>query len=52
MSTTFIMPNGEAIPVPQDVVAQGNAAQQSFYDLQAQRIALETAPAEPAGSDA
>lgn len=52
MSTNFTLPNGEVVPVPQDVVAQGNAAQQSFYDLQVARLAAETEPAEPAGSDA
>jgi len=45
MSVTFIMPNGERVPVPMDVVAQGNKAQQSFYDLQLERIEMDDAPA-------
>lgn len=60
MSVFHTMPNGEVIPVPPEVVAQGSAAQQAFYDLQLQRIATEApvatseaaAPAAPAGSNA
>ena len=50
MSVQYKMPNGEIVPVPQDVVAQGNAAQQAFYDLQLARLGIEAAsmPAEPA----
>jgi len=41
MAVQFIMPNGEVVPVPEDVSAQGNEAQQSFYDLQLQRLEVE-----------
>ncbi len=51
MSVVHIMPNGDVVPVPADVVSQGNAAQQAFYDLQLERIKVESAPA-TAGSDA
>ena len=40
-----IMPNGEIVPVPMDVVSQGRAAEQAFYDLQLSRLAAEAAPA-------
>ncbi len=43
MSTTFIMPNGEEVPVPPDVVSQGLRAEQAFYDAQLARIAVEDA---------
>lgn len=38
-----VMPNGELVPVPEDVVAQGNPAQQAFYDNQLARLAVEAA---------
>jgi len=47
MSVQFVLPNGEVVPVPQDVVSQGNAAQQGFYDLQLERLQAEQ-PAVPA----
>lgn len=51
MSVIHILPNGDVVPVPQDVVSQGNAAQQAFYDLQLERIKAESvlpeAPAAP-----
>lgn len=39
----FILPNGENVDVPKDVVGaeDGAAAVQGFYDGQAQRVALE-----------
>lgn len=49
MSVIHILPNGEAVPVPQDVVAQGNEALQAFYDLQCERLKVEAAPAQPVG---
>lgn len=57
----FVLPDGDVIPVPADVVSQGNAAQQAFYDSQIARQAVEapaagdssSTPAAPAGgSDA
>lgn len=48
MSVVYIMPNGEEVPVPMDVVSQGHAAEQAFYDNQMARIAAEAEPvAEP-----
>lgn len=47
MSVHHIMPNGEDVPVPADVVSQGNAAEQAFYDLQLARIEAEQAYAAP-----
>lgn len=41
MAVRYIMPNGEVVPVPQDVVSQGPAAEQSFYDNQMARLAAE-----------
>lgn len=51
MSVQYVMPNGEVVPVPPDVLSQGNAAQQAFYDNQVARIAAEKAEtaAPPAG---
>ena len=37
----YKMPNGEIVPVPQDVVSQGGAAEQGFYDGQSERVAGE-----------
>lgn len=45
MSVIHILPNGEAVPVPQDVVAQGNEALQAFYDLQVKRLEMEAVDA-------
>ena len=44
MSVQYIMPNGEIVPLPMDVLSQSHAAQQAFYDNQLARIAAE-APA-------
>lgn len=41
MSVQYRMPNGELVPVPIEIVAEGNAALQSFYDNQSKRIADE-----------
>lgn len=43
MSVVHIMPNGEAVPVPMDVVSQGHAAEQAFYDAQLARVEMEQA---------
>ena len=43
MSVQYVMPNGEIVPVPQDVVSQGPAAEQAFYDNQLARLAAEVA---------
>jgi hypothetical protein len=48
---TYIMPNGERVPVPQDVVSQGPAAEQAFYDGQLARLAAEAADAAPVLTD-
>jgi hypothetical protein len=40
---TFILPNGEQVPVPADVVGTGAAAEQGFYDGQIARLAAEAA---------
>ncbi len=47
MSVQWIMPNGEVVPVPQDVVSQSREAEQAFYDLQLVRIEAELADAAP-----
>lgn len=52
MAQNYILPNGETVPVPREISAQGLAAEQAFYDLQVERLKVESAPAEPAGSDA
>ena len=52
MAQNYVLPNGEVVPVPREVSSQGPAAEQSFYDLQVERLKVETAPVEPAGSDA
>jgi len=41
MATTFILPNGEHVPVPADVVSKGHEAEQGFYDGQIARLAAE-----------
>ena len=41
MGVQHVMPNGDVVPVPQDVVAQGRAAEQAFYDAQLARVKLE-----------
>lgn len=47
MCVQYQMPNGEIVPVPMDVVAQGREAEQAFYDNQLARIAAEVVDAEP-----
>jgi hypothetical protein len=41
MSVQWVMPNGEVVPVPRDVVSQGKAAEQAFYDAQLARLEAE-----------
>lgn len=41
MGVTWTMPNGEEIPVPQDILSQDLPAQQAFYDLHIERIKRE-----------
>jgi len=52
MAQNYVLPNGEVVPVPREISSQGLAAEQSFYDLQIERLKVESAPASPAGSDA
>lgn len=44
MSVIHILPNGEAVPVPVEIVAEGRAAEQSFYDNQVKRLEAEAQP--------
>lgn len=37
----FRFPNGDLVPVPDEVHAKGDVAVQGFYDGQAQRVAVE-----------
>lgn len=43
MSVVHVLSNGELVPVPVEVVAEGRAAEQSFYDNQELRLKAEAA---------
>lgn len=43
MSVVHVLSNGEQVPVPVEVVAEGRAAEQSFYDNQELRLKAEAA---------
>lgn len=50
MSVNHTLPNGEIVPVPQDIVAKSRVAEQGFYDGQVARIIAEgfvPAPVDP-----
>lgn len=41
MSVCHVMPNGEVVPVPQEIVSKGRVAEQGFYDGQMARLLAE-----------
>lgn len=41
MSVIFLMEDGTEVIVPPDVLTQGDAAVQSFYDNQVRRVRME-----------
>lgn len=51
MSVQYIMPNGEIVPVPQEIVADSLVAQQGFYDGQLARLVSEGAVSPSAKED-